>query len=64
LRFITEELGFESDAESAQFIFDHGGQDILDERDSGIRLLSSKVGQTFEVAKNSAFKKVDIKGQI
>lgn len=64
LRFITEELGFESDEESARFLCDHGAQGFLEEREDGVRLLTGKVGNTFETAKSAAFRKVDIKGQI
>jgi len=64
LRFVTEELGFESDADAAQFILDHGGQDLLQERDDYIAFLCGKAGQLFEQAKKLAFAKVDIKGQI
>ncbi|KAI9876964.1 MAG: hypothetical protein M1830_005185 [Pleopsidium flavum] len=64
LRFITEELGFESDEESARFICDHGAQSLLEEREDGVRLLTGKAGSVFETAKNAAFKRVDIKGQI
>lgn len=63
LRFITEELGFESDDESARFICEHGGQDFLEERDNGVRLLTGKATNYFD-AKQAAFRKVDIKGQI
>lgn len=64
LRFLTEELGFESDDESARFIFDHGGQVFLEERVDGVRLLTGKALGFFEEAKGLAFKRVDIKGQI
>ena len=64
LRFITEELGFESDADAAQFIIDHGGQSLLLERDDYIAFLSGKAGSLFDDAKKVAFSKVDIKGQI
>lgn len=65
LRFITEELGFESDAEAAQFICAYeGGRALLEEREDGILLLTGKTGGMFDVAKNAAFKKIDIKGQI
>ena len=64
LRFITEELGFESDDESARFICEHGGQNLLDERDGEVRLLTGKAVSFFEPAKQAAFRKVDIKGQI
>ncbi|KAL9103161.1 MAG: hypothetical protein Q9163_001766 [Psora crenata] len=65
LRFVTEELGFESDDESARFVCDHGGQSFLDEREEGeVRLLTGKALRFFEGAKAAAFKTVDIKGQI
>ncbi|KAL9129075.1 MAG: hypothetical protein Q9217_002382 [Psora testacea] len=65
LRFVTEELGFESDDESARFVCDHGGQSFLDEREEGeVRLLTGKALKFFEGAKAAAFKTVDIKGQI
>ncbi|KAH8593519.1 SAC3/GANP/Nin1/mts3/eIF-3 p25 family-domain-containing protein [Bisporella sp. PMI_857] len=64
LRFVTEELGFESDADAAQFIYDYNGQHLLEERDDGLRFLTGKGVFFFENAKKEAFKKVDIKGQI
>ena len=65
LRFVTEELGFESDDESARFICDHGGQAFLDEKEEGeVRLLTGKALRFFEGARSAAFQKVDIKGQI
>ena len=64
LRFITEELGFESDDESARFICEHGGQAYLGEKDDEVRLLTGKAFGRFEPAKASAFRRVDIKGQI
>lgn len=64
LRFITEELGFESDADAAQFIVDNHGQHLLEERDDSIVFLSGKAGALFEGSKAAAFKRVDIKGQI
>ncbi|KAF5026898.1 hypothetical protein F66182_928 [Fusarium sp. NRRL 66182] len=64
LRFITEELGFESDADAAQFIIDHQGQHLLQDRTDYIAFLTGKAGPLFEGARNTAFGKVDIKGQI
>ena len=67
LRFVTEELGFESDEESAQFILDQAGDtsvEILQEKDNDVRLLTGKVGAIFECARANAFRHVDIKGQI
>ncbi|KAJ9136465.1 GANP domain-containing protein [Pleurostoma richardsiae] len=64
LRFITEELGFESDADAAQFIIDHKGQELLEERNADIYFLSGKAAGRFEGVKAQAFRRVDIKGQI
>ncbi|PYH97433.1 hypothetical protein BO71DRAFT_346971 [Aspergillus ellipticus CBS 707.79] len=65
IRFITEELGFESDEQSAHFILDHTAEDLLQEKDGVVRLLTSgKAGQLFEGAKADAHRVVDIKGQI
>ncbi|OTB06292.1 hypothetical protein M426DRAFT_9779 [Hypoxylon sp. CI-4A] len=64
LRFITEELAFESDAEAAQFIIDCDGQDLLQERPDHIAFLSGKAGTLFETARTEAFRRVDLKGQI
>ncbi|KAL2018228.1 hypothetical protein VTK56DRAFT_1135 [Thermocarpiscus australiensis] len=64
LRFVTEELYFESDVEAAQFILDHGGQDLLEERNGTIMFLTAKAGLRFEGPRAAAFSRVDIKGQI
>lgn len=64
LRFITEELGFESDAEAVQFIIDHNAQDLLEERPEYIAFATGKAGQRFETSRAEAFRRVDIKGQI
>jgi hypothetical protein len=64
LRFITEELGFESDADAAQFIIDQQGQHLLEDRTDYIAFLTGKAGPLFEAARSTAFQKVDIKGQI
>ena len=59
IRFITEELGFESDEESARFILEYASEDLLEERSDGVRLLTGKAGQIFENAKTKAFQRVD-----
>lgn len=64
LRFVTEELYFESDVEAAQFIIDNGGQDLLEDRNGTIVFLTAKAGQRFEGPKAAAFSRIDIKGQI
>jgi SAC3 family protein LENG8/THP3 len=64
LRYVTEELAFESDAEAAQFIVDHNGQHLLEEKEGYIAFLAGKAGQLFESARSEAFRRVDLKGQI
>ncbi|KHN97009.1 SAC3/GANP domain protein [Metarhizium album ARSEF 1941] len=64
LRFVTEELAFESDTDAAQFIIDHSGQHLLEDRSDDIVFLSGKAGPLFESSRSEAFRKVDIKGQI
>lgn len=64
LRFVTEELGFESDAEACQFIVDHNGERLLEQHDDTIMFLTGSAGKLFDDAKTEAFRKVDIKGQI
>ncbi|OKO99228.1 THP3 -like protein [Penicillium subrubescens] len=64
IRFITEELGFESDEQTARFILNHSTEDTLEEKNGTVRLLTSKAGPLFERAKAEAHRVVDIKGQI
>ncbi|KAL1868214.1 hypothetical protein VTK73DRAFT_3807 [Phialemonium thermophilum] len=64
LRFITEELGFESDGEAAQFIIDHNAQHLLEERADYIAFLTGKAGPFFENLRAEAFRRIDIKGQV
>ena len=64
IRFVTEELAFESDQETCQFLLRHAPEDILEEKEEQVRLLAGKASVIFEQAKQAAFKSVDIKGQI
>jgi hypothetical protein len=64
LRFVTEELYFESDVEAAQFILDHGGKELLEDRNGTVMFLTAKAGNLFEGPRAKAFSRVDIKGQI
>ncbi|EFR05244.1 hypothetical protein MGYG_08256 [Nannizzia gypsea CBS 118893] len=64
IRFITEELGFESDEQSARFVLDHVSEHLLQETQDGVKLLTGKCGAAFEAAKQQAFRRIDIKGQI
>ena len=65
LRYIVEELGFESDNHAIQFIIDHDGQHLLEDRpEVGLILHTAKAVGYFEPARQAAFRRVDIKGQI
>lgn len=64
LRYITEELAFEHDAEAAQFIIDHNGQHLLEERGDTIIFLAGSAKGLFDAARSEAFRRVDLKGQI
>jgi len=65
LRFVTEELYFDSDYDAVQFLIAQEAQHLLEERGDGTVLLKTGVaGQFFEAARAAAFAQVDIKGQI
>ncbi|KAI9652211.1 MAG: hypothetical protein M1831_007120 [Alyxoria varia] len=64
LQFITNELAFESDEVTCSFICDHRGENLFERTDDKIKLLTQRAGSTFDTAKDVAFRKVDIKGQI
>lgn len=64
LRFITEELGFDADGDTYQFLVDHDAQGLLEERDSVVYFQMGKAKGHFEAARAKAFGRVDIKGQI
>ena len=64
LRFITEELGFESDSETVHFILEHAPEELLQQQEDGVKLLTGKAGLVFEQAKAAAHRVIDIKGQI
>ncbi|KAI9732540.1 MAG: hypothetical protein M1834_003875 [Cirrosporium novae-zelandiae] len=65
LRFITEELAFESDQETGIFLQEHGAAEgFLEQEGDNVFFLAGKCGALFEGAKAAAFKRVDIKGQI
>ncbi|KAJ5503172.1 hypothetical protein N7463_006046 [Penicillium fimorum] len=64
IRFITEELGFESDEQTARFVLDHSSEELLEEKNGAVRLLTGKAGSLFDQAKAAAHRVVDIKGQI
>jgi hypothetical protein len=73
LRFVTEELGFESDQHCFNFlVYDilNGDTTLVEDRSNktdshtDIYILLGKAGNVFEQAKRAAFGRVDIKGQI
>lgn len=70
IRFLTEELGFESDAECVTFLCNYGAQHLIEDKTGGtggatnIRFKTAQGLPIFEQAKQQAFKKVDIKGQM
>ena len=64
LRFVTEELAFETDEEAAHFICDCGGGDCLENKDGEVIIVTGKSVNLFEEARKEAFRRVDIKGQI
>lgn len=64
IRFVTEELGFESDEQTVRFILDHASEDVFEEKNGSVRLVTGKAGMVFEQAKAEAHRMVDIKGQI
>ncbi|KAF7198470.1 THP3-like C2A9.11c [Pseudocercospora fuligena] len=74
-KFLAKELAFSVDDEESVFEADHirncldfitryGGQTLLEEKNEDMRVNTGKAGNLFEVAKQSAFGRVDIKGQI
>ncbi|KAF2264028.1 hypothetical protein CC78DRAFT_544408 [Lojkania enalia] len=69
LRFLTDELGFDSDGDCVDFLASHGAQDLIEEkvndRDEPQHRVRVKQGVgLFESLRATAFSKVDIKGQI
>ncbi|KAG0638229.1 SAC3/GANP/Nin1/mts3/eIF-3 p25 family-domain-containing protein [Tuber brumale] len=70
IRFLTEELGFESDTDCVNFLCDNEAADLIEQKsgDKGvpnsIRFQTAKALPLFERAKKAAFSKVDIKGQL
>jgi hypothetical protein len=64
LRFITEELGFENDQEAVHFILEYAPEELLQQVDDGVKLLTGQAGRVFEDAKAEAHRVIDIKGQI
>jgi hypothetical protein len=64
IRFITEELGFQSHQESAQFILDYSGAEVFQEKDDSVFLNCNAAASIFREKAGEAYRQVDIKGQI
>src|SRR4051794_28769447 len=69
LRFLTDELGFDSDEDCTDFLTSHGAQHLIETKinDKNERQTRVKVKEgagLFESLRTAAFSKVDIKGQI
>lgn len=64
LRFITEELGFESDQQSVDFLKDQSADGILQHRDDEFHIDCKAGRPLFAAAQRAALQKIDIRGQI
>ena len=63
VRFITDELGFESDAECVEFL-EKRNPDIFSDSGGGLKIKTKEALESFEVDRRKLFRVVDIKGQI
>ncbi|KAL1626292.1 hypothetical protein SLS56_006959 [Neofusicoccum ribis] len=66
IKFLTDELGFESYQDCVQYLCDHGAQQYLEQKDDGSVIFHTtpQSAALFEQLKAGAFRRVDIKGQI
>ncbi|KAK8176131.1 SAC3/GANP domain protein [Phyllosticta citrichinensis] len=66
IRFLTDELGFESFQDCLQFLCDRGAQDFLEQKSDDMVVFhsSGQSAQLFAQAKAQAFRRVDLKGQM
>ncbi|KAI9890255.1 MAG: hypothetical protein M1814_004290 [Vezdaea aestivalis] len=64
VRFLTEELGFESDAQTIEFLYKYANASLVEEKDGEFYFSIAQAAQLFETAKQAEFKIVDIKGQL
>lgn len=62
VRFITDELGFESDAECVEFLEKRNAEIIAVE--GRLRIKTKEALEAFEVDRRKLFRVVDIKGQL
>ncbi|KAF2113387.1 SAC3/GANP/Nin1/mts3/eIF-3 p25 family-domain-containing protein [Lophiotrema nucula] len=69
LRFLTDELGFDSDNDCIEFLTSHGAENLVeqktnDKNESQLRVKIKEGAGLFDSLRAAAFSKVDIKGQI
>ncbi|KAL1648422.1 hypothetical protein SLS58_002176 [Diplodia intermedia] len=66
IKFLTDELGFESYQDCVQYLCDRGAQQFLEQKDDGSVIFRTEPQSAalFEQLKAGAFARVDIKGQI
>lgn len=62
IRFITDELGFESDTECVEFLEKRNAEIFA--TDGRLRLKTKETLDAFEVDRRKLFRVVDIKGQL
>lgn len=66
IRFLTDELGFDSFQDCLQFICDRGAQEHLEQKSDDVVIFHTNPvsAQLFAQAKAVAFRRVDLKGQM
>jgi hypothetical protein len=62
VRFITDELGFESDIECVEFLEKRGA--VISALDGKLRIKTKEALEAFEIDRRNLFRVVDIKGQL
>jgi hypothetical protein len=63
VRFITDELGFESDAECVEFL-EKRNAEIFEHAEGKLKIKTKEALEAFELDKRRLFRVVDIKGQL
>ena len=64
VRFLTRELGFETNDEPIDLLIKYGAGEFLEEREDDIYFKADKAFVTIEGRKKASFSTVDIKGQM
>jgi SAC3 family protein LENG8/THP3 len=64
IKFLTEELGFESHEDTYKFIVDHCEDTVLQEAGDSLLFKTAEAFPIIDIARANAFKSIDIKGQI